>query len=317
MTQGPQIIVLDSGLGQPLTTKDTTQSITTKGSILSISGNNYSAVKTLAANLNTPDGVDIFSSRLYWSEMGIPSANDGRVLSSALDGSDIQTIIPAGKIHTPKQLIVEPMSQKIYVCDREGLRVFRCNLDGSDLEVIVQTGDFANEGEKQDMSRWCVGIAVSPKLNTFFWTQKGTPKGGQGRIFSANIETPLGATSMNRKDIECLFSNLPEPIDLEIDESTNTLYWTDRGELPFGNTLNKVQLDESGGPILQDGLTNHTIISQNFNEAIGLKLDKKNGVMYVSDFGGAVWKVSLDGKKKEQVYEDVNAAFTGLALLEA
>lgn len=73
----------------------------------------------------------------------------------------------------------------------------------------------------------------------FYWTQKGFSKAGKGRIFRANIITPLGETAENRSDIETLFQNLPEPIDLDLDPEEEILYWTDRGEYPLGNSVNR------------------------------------------------------------------------------
>jgi hypothetical protein len=85
----------------------------------------------------------------------------------------------------------------------------------------------------------CVGITVDPKHGKFYWTQKGASKAGQGRIFCANINLPAGKTAATRSDIELLLKNLPEPIDLDIDTDTEILYWTDRGEYPTGNSVNR------------------------------------------------------------------------------
>ena len=45
-----------------------------------------------------------------------------------------------------------------------------------------------------------------------------------------------------------MFKDLPEPIDLEIDHTTRTLYWTDRGDPPHGNTVNRAHWTPSGTP---------------------------------------------------------------------
>lgn len=42
------------------------------------------------------------------TNIGTPSQNDGSVMSAKLGGSDLQTIMPAGTIHTHKQLVLEP-----------------------------------------------------------------------------------------------------------------------------------------------------------------------------------------------------------------
>ena len=123
-------------------------------------------------------------------------------------------------------------------CDREGLRVLRVNLDGSQLETLVRVADWQKEPEKvKDQTNWCVGIAVSPKNGKFYWTQKGPSKGSQGRIFSANIDFPKGEDAVSRKDIELVIGQLPEPIDLELNEDESVLFWSDRGELPLGKSL--------------------------------------------------------------------------------
>ena len=62
-----------------------------------------------------------------------------------------------------------------------------------------------------------MGIAIDTKRGLVYWTQKGSSKGWVGRIFRASIELPSGATAEKRTDVETLFHNLPEPIDLELD----------------------------------------------------------------------------------------------------
>lgn len=90
------------------------------------------------------DGIDISlqHDRIFWTNIGTPSENDVEVKSCKLDGSDIRIIVPKGVIHTPKQLIIDPIGTKLYFCDREGLRVMRCNIDGTDLDTVVHNGDW-------------------------------------------------------------------------------------------------------------------------------------------------------------------------------
>ena len=306
----PRIIVLDLGLGQPLKGK-LAADVYTSGRILEVSldGKN---VRTLLENEALPDGIDAHkqSGRIFWTTMGIPSKNDGTVRSANLDGTDVKTIVPAENIHTPKQLVVDQASSKLYISDREGLRVWRCNTDGSALEVLIQNGDWQDQAVQSDSLNWCVGITVAPKYGKFFWTQKGPSKSGKGRIFSANIVTPAGQTSATRSDIETVASGLPECIDLDVNEETNTLYWTDRGEVPLGNSLYRAKLDNAGGVASKP-----EIIAQNFNEAIGLKVDAKNDSIYVTDLGGSIWKCRLDGTGKKRLYEEEAATFSGITLV--
>lgn len=275
-------------------------------------------MRTIVSGQVLPDGLDVSTEtgRIYWTNMGIPTANDGLVQSCKLDGSDIQTIIPKGSVHTPKQLVLDPTGSKLYFCDREGLRVMRCNLDGSEHEVLIQTGDWHDEASMQDQTKWCVGIAVSPKENKFYWTQKGTSKGGKGRIFRASLDMPAGEDASTRSDIEVVLENLPEPIDLEIDAEGGELYWTDRGDPPAGNTLNKIALAELGNRSSGTEKPKLTILARNLHEAIGLKLDIKNRHIYSTDLGGTVYRSDMSGGNKKRVY-DTEACFSGISLVHA
>lgn len=97
-------------------------------------------------------------------------------------------------------------------------------------EILVQTGQ--GDNDRCDETRWCVGIAVDPVRGQL----KDPSNPGLGRILLVGIDIPEGETAADRRDIVVLFKDLPEPIDLELDLGTRTLYWTDRRDPPRGNT---------------------------------------------------------------------------------
>ena len=73
---------------------------------------------------------------------------------------------------------------------------------------------------------------------------------------------------------------MPLPkIDLEFDDGQGALYWTDRGELPLGNTLNKKQI--IGPPSEGEKMLGYQILAQGFGEAIGLRLDRLKSCIWV------------------------------------
>ncbi|NAR19289.1 hypothetical protein [Acinetobacter haemolyticus] len=63
-------------------------------------------------------------------------------------------------------------------------------------------------------------IALDLENKYLYWTQKGSPDGGQGRIFRMGLEILVGQSAKNRTDLVLLLDELPEPIDLEIDEKS-------------------------------------------------------------------------------------------------
>ena len=267
--------------------------------------------KVVATDCHWPDGVavDAEAGHVYWTNMGVPNKNDGSIERADFDGSNRRTIIPSGGTFTPKQLHLEQESGKLYWSDREGMRVMRSNLDGSKIETLVDT----SRGEARpgsDARKWCVGIAVDAGRGQIYWTQKGPDNAGQGRIFRANIEIPKGENAANRSDIEVLFDCLPEPIDLELDLGNRLMYWTDRGDPPLGNTVNRASMDaDFEYRPLPDILLTHLM------EGIGIALDLKGDRMFLTDLAGTVYTARLDGSEKKAMLA-AQGNLTGIAYTE-
>ena len=259
--------------------------------------------KTIVTDCHLPDGivVDANAGHIYWTNMGVPNLDDGSIERADLDGGNRRVIIPQGVTHTPKQIHLAKDQGKLYWSDREGMRVMRANLDGSQIETLVETG--RGEKDARDQTRWCVGITVDPKLGKIYWTQKGPTKGGLGRLCRANIDIPSGENPATRSDIEVLFDQLPEPIDLELDLASRVLYWTDRGDPPRGNTVNRVPIDKKAAP---------EILITHLMEGIGIALDVPDNRMFVTDFAGSVYSADLNGKN-ERNFLFAQGNLTGIA----
>ena len=105
--------------------------------------------KTIVTDCHLPDGivVDVDAGHIYWTNMGIPNLNDGSIERADIDGKNRRVIVPQGATHTPKQIILDSKGGKLYWCDREGMRVMRCNLDGSQLETLIEAGRGAADAE--------------------------------------------------------------------------------------------------------------------------------------------------------------------------
>ncbi len=259
-----------------------------------------------------PDGlvVDAEAGHLYWTNMGNPTTNDGSIERANLDGSSVTHIVRPGDTFTPKQLQLDEKNRKLYWCDREGMRIMRVNLDGSNIETLIDTSE-GDARPGKDIKKWCVGIVLDVEAGKFYWTQKGPDNAGEGRIFRANLEIPKGQTPANRKDIELLYENLPEPIDLELDLANRLIYWTDRGDPPRGNTVNRAPMDPAQGNAEKEPV----IIFDHLMEGIGIALDLKGGRMFLTDLGGSVYSANLDGSNKKTVLA-AEGNLTGIAYAE-
>jgi len=251
--------------------------------------------KVLVTGCRLPDGivVDREAGHIYWTNMGSPPVNDGSIERVDLDGKNRKTIVPQGETFTPKQLHLDEKNRKLYWCDREGMRVMRANLDGSRIETLVDSSH-GDPRPGHDPTKWCVGITVDADRGQIYWTQKGPDDAGKGRIFRAAIEIPHGQSASNRTDIEILFDGLPEPIDLELDLKNRVMYWTDRGDPPRGNTVNRAPMDSDAKahPAPQ-------IVFTHLMEGIGIALDVAGDRMFMTDLAGSVYSAKLDGSNKK------------------
>jgi hypothetical protein len=265
----------------------------------------------IVTNCRLPDGValEVEAGHMYWTNMGVPYLNDGSIERADLDGKNRKVIVSEGKTFTPKQLHLDKKNRKLYWSDREGMRVMRANVDGSNIETLVDTsaGD-ARPGK--DIMKWCVGMTVDVEKGHFYWTQKGPEKGNQGRIFRANTDMPKGQSASNRSDIELLFDGLPEPIDLELDLANRVMYWTDRGNPPRGNSANRARMDSDLTP-----RPDPEVLVKHLMEGIGIALDLKGKRMFLTDLAGSVYSARLDGSEKKLLLF-VQGNLTGIAYAE-
>jgi 3-hydroxyacyl-CoA dehydrogenase/sugar lactone lactonase YvrE len=283
-----------------------------------------------------PDGlvVDASAGTLTFTNMGVPdggfeaaaasaaSAGEGSAaeppfferngsvqqvpLGGVGHGEQVRTLVERGTFTTGKQITRDPRTGRLYWCDREGRGVWRAEADGSEASQIVATQ--GRLGAVEPDEDWCVGVAVDGPAGYIYWTQKGTSKGGVGRILRAGLELPQGTTAHTRDDVEVVWDALPEPIDLEIDADAGMLYWTDRGADPDGNSLNRAPLPAAGSAGVEP-----TVLARGFKEAIGLALDTRHHVAYVSDQSGAIRAVDLASGAEREVAV-LPGAGTGLAL---
>jgi hypothetical protein len=272
-----------------------------------------SDVKTLVTGLRgTPDGivVDAEAGYMYWTHMGAASADDGYIQRAKRDGSELTKIVPDGGTFTPKQLKLDARHRKLYWADREGMRIMRANVDGSQVETLIETGH--GDGDRANQANWCVGIALDVGRGKVYWTQKGGNPPNTGSIRRANLDVPKGLDAAHRTDVEILVDGLPEPIDLDLDLRARTMYWTDRGDPPRGNTVASAPMDPADGFSPSTRSDVH-ILFGGLKEGIGIALDAARDRLYVTDLGGNVYTAHLDGSD-HHILLTAQGSLTGIAV---
>ena len=260
---------------------------------------------------NSPDGIDVDETTglVYWSNMGRASDDDGSVERASIDGGPVTVVIPRGGMHTAKQMKLDRAGGKMYWSDREGMRVMRSNLDGSQIETLVEVA--RGDANRSYAGNWCVGIGLDLAGGKVYWTQKGPDNGYVGSIRRANLEIPKGQTAATRTDIEVLLDGLPEPIDLDLDVARRHIYWTDRGDAPNGNNVSRASMDLPRGSTAATR-TDREVLVRDLNEGIGLSLDLAHDRMFVTDFGGNLYTARLDGSARQRLHTGLGR-LTGIA----
>ncbi|HET8938582.1 MAG TPA: hypothetical protein VFN67_34290 [Polyangiales bacterium] len=266
-----------------------------------------SGAKVIAsgAPLAAPDGVtvDPVGKHFFVLNMGnvIGGSNSGSLVRYDLDGSNPEVIMKPGTkvdditFNTGKQVTIDLQNHKLYLGDREGSKVWRCDYDGSNLEVLVSGHDIDQ----------IVGVGADPKARQFYFSDRNGKK-----LFRANMDMPAGKTHENRDDVELLYVDKAQsamPLDIELDVDKRIIYWTDR----YQNKVFGMSMDMPDGETPMTRSDVKTIAS-NLSQPIGLALDHESGVLYVTHVG-AVSSVKTDGSDLKMIGSNGS---TGIAFVK-
>lgn len=262
-----------------------------------------------------PDGIVRRGSTIYWTTMGRRTGTnsvgealyeevDGGVHAIEVGGTGRRDLVPPGSTTTGKQLACDS-GGNLYWGNREGFSLATVRTDGTGLRDLVK---YDGSGLERD---WIVGVAVDEANGHIYWSQKGSPEGGDGGIYRAGLEIPQGQSAETRDDIERLWAELPAPIDLEI--ADGHVFWTDRGRIPGGDSLNRAPIPPAGESGQQPQM-----LADAFQDPIGLAVDAKRELAYVADLGGRIWLVPGPSHTDvaTHVVVDMGFALTGLNLVQ-
>jgi len=96
---------------------------------------------------------------------------------------------------------------------------------------------------------------------------------------------------------------------LDLDLANRIMYWTDRGDPPRGNTVNRAPMDPTSGV-----KTEPEIVFTNLMEGIGLALDLTGGRMFITISAALFTAPILMGPTKALLFAEGN--LSGIAYAE-
>ena len=248
-----------------------------------------SGAKVVASGspLSAPDGVTIDpeGKHFFVLNMGtvIGGGNSGSLVRYNLDGSSPEVIMKPGAkagdvtFNTGKQVTIDRVNKKLYMGDREGSKVWRCDYDGGNLEVLV-----SEHGVRQ-----IVGVGADPTQKHFYFSDRNGKK-----LFRAGMDMPAGQTHANREDVELIYVEKVSnsmPLDIELDLEHRMIYWTDRTQ----GKIQGMHMDIPSGET-PENRTDVKLIADGLTEAIGLAYDHQEATLFVTH-AGSVSSVKTDG----------------------
>jgi hypothetical protein len=163
---------------------------------------------------------------------------------------------------------MDKVNRKLYMGDREGSKVWRCDMDGKNLQVLISGHQIQQ----------VVGVAPDPIKKQFYFSDRNGKK-----LFRANMEMPAGKTHADRDDVELLYVDKAAnamPLDIELDVKERIMYWTDRQQ-------NKVFSMSMDMPMGMDGntRTDVKVVAEGLVDVIGLGFDHEAKVLYATHSG--------------------------------
>ena len=255
--------------------------------------------------------------KIYWTETN--STNDNIQVIDP-DGSNRQVILSysadASGVNNPYGIDIDYIAGKVYWINANTLTIMRCNLDGSNVEDMLE--DFIVLGAGK-------ALCLHPEIGKMFWTCTSTDK-----IYVCNLEIPSGETYKDRTDVSPIVSGLNNPWGLALDKINNYLYWatstdhniervttsgTDRRLIYQGaNPLYAIGVDPYRGWIFwvdvtndemyranaEDGSVITTITDVGVSTVFNLRLDFDAKKIYWTDqVTDKVYGMSYDGSYQE------------------
>jgi len=214
----------------------------------SLDGSGAEALLSLSSDIInfsfTPVTLDLDAAgggKLYWSD------RHHQIWRADLDGTEIEEILsePGPFVPLPSRPALDGAG-KLYWAEGIRRRVRRANLDGSGIEVLVETAGQTGE------------ILVDPVAGKLYWMQAGNP-GNPSEVYRSNLD---GSQVEVVATTTTIF-----PTRLTFDAAARELYWS------AGARIQRASLDGPAAEDFVDGL----------GDVAYLALDETTGQLYWAD----------------------------------
>lgn len=298
------------------------------------------------------------SKRLYILDCALstPSFSGGRIISSSTCGTSTHDVM-TNMSTLPDGITIDHASRHMYftsmgtsLSSNSGL-ISRANLDGSDLQTVIETGSTGvwtpkqitfvqHEASRRRWVYWCdrEGMKVMracvdsiPAVPEVL-IDAGDPARGDGDdkrnwCVGIAVDAARGMVYWSQKGSSKGFEGSIFRAKIEAPEKTKEVLFQGLPEpidLEFDQEKGVLYWTDRGDPprgnslncayVGGEGVGEVQILATRFHEAIGLAVDHGEKKGYVSDLAGGVYEVDLVSRKKKVLFPELGD-LTGLALV--
>ena len=268
-------------------------------------GSTDGTIRTVVSDLRLPYGLAIHyaSKRIFWSDLA-----DGTITSCTFAGRSIRTIVPRDDRAAPKQLAVDQTKSQMYWTQSEGTQILRCNTDGTCIEALIETNS-SSTMNRSNQPTWPNGITLDSSRRHFYWSQRSHSNPSKYRIQRASMDLSSGSTPFQREDIETVFDDLPEILDIDFVPVFDELYWSAKGE---GTEIHRGYV----GTCVNADMETQDIVVGDLKGMGWIKVDPKAGHVYTTCLRGLLTRFDMTtGEGESRLYRDEDGTFAGIALV--
>ncbi len=210
--------------------------------------------------------VDPDGGKVYWV-IKATGKEHAKIRRASLDGSSAETLVTAYWVTRPADVALDLGAGKMYWTDSGVDSIRRSDLDGSNIEVLVDTG-----------LNVPAGIALDLVGGKVYWTDYGNHTIMRADLDGTNAETIL--------------SDLDNPWGIVVDSARGRIYWTSR----YRNKIRQANLD---------GSSVEEMIVEGSRQLWGIAIDTAAGKLYVADgFTETIRRADLDGSNAEEFFKE-------------
>ena len=205
-----------------------------------------------------------------WQNEHLYLRGEGGVWRMDFAGSNLTNIVPG--LHNGFGIALDVANNTIYYGDHSGTGIYRCDLDGSNIQLLPDTSNGF------DMLRHVNDIEVAASIGKVYYTNN---EHAQFSRFNG-----IRRANLDGSGVEDIFSAQPEEgiLLLAIDETNNHLYYSDEKD----GTITRASLDGSNASVIVSGVT----------QIYDLEVDPEEGKLYYSS-SALLGRANLDGTGQE------------------